>query len=133
MAKTATIALAIAGLFTVYFPAALWLKYSYEPPKGPPGSVRRLIYFQEFGGHGFMSYAQSLHDLADEPGAPERSPIIIYEDGKPLGPAHTRHADIAALGHGRLSHWGQLVIFSTSDNSDPRSNGREYWAGFPHP
>ena len=60
------------------------------------------------------------------------SPVIVYEDGKPLGPAHSNFADISTLGHGRFAYWtGQGLIFSTSDGSDPNSNGRRYWAVVP--
>ncbi|BCA54216.1 hypothetical protein W02_13560 [Nitrospira sp. KM1] len=43
-----------------------------------------------------------------------------------MGPRHALHADIAGDGKGRYSHWGSGVIFASSDNSDPRSNGRRY-------
>ena len=54
------------------------------------------------------------------------SRLRLYEDGRPLGPAHSAHSDIRSLGLGRFSHWGPAVYFSTSDNSDPRTNGRRY-------
>ena len=54
------------------------------------------------------------------------SRLVVFEDGRPLGPGHASHADIRALGYGRYSHWGGEVYFSTSDNSDPRQNGRRY-------
>jgi hypothetical protein len=54
------------------------------------------------------------------------SSLQLYEDGKALGPAHSPHSDIRSQGHGRFSHWGATVYFSTSDNSDPRANGRRY-------
>lgn len=54
------------------------------------------------------------------------SQVQVYEDGLPLGPAHASHADIRALGGGRFSHWGSDIYFSTSDNTDPRTNGRKY-------
>jgi hypothetical protein len=70
--------------------------------------------------------------IADTEASPQRSPLIIYEDGKPLGPAHSLHADISKYGNGRFSHWKNTgFIFSTSDNSDPNLNGREYWAVLP--
>jgi hypothetical protein len=70
---------------------------------------------------------------ADDPAVVEgHSPVMIYEDGKPLGPAHSNFADISKLGHGRFSWWtGQGFIFSTSDGSDPNDNGRHYWAVVP--
>ena len=54
------------------------------------------------------------------------SALRLYEDGVSLGPAHCLHADIRAEGGGRFSHWGASIYFSTSDNSDPRTNGRRY-------
>jgi hypothetical protein len=61
-----------------------------------------------------------------------RSDLILLEDGKPLGPAHCAHAEIRKEGKGRWSHWGSCTVwFSTSDNSDPRTNGREYRVVYP--
>ena len=58
----------------------------------------------------------------------EASSLSVTENGTPLGPAHSVHADIRAQGLGRYSHWGRLLYFSTSDNTDPRTNGRQYFA-----
>lgn len=56
-----------------------------------------------------------------------RSMLVLLEDGKPLGPARSAHADIRTQGGGRYSHWTRASLyFSTSDNSDPRTNGRTY-------
>jgi hypothetical protein len=74
-----------------------------------------------------------------EHGAPSdvgggHSEVVLLEDGKPLGPAHSAHADIRKEGQGRYSHWGARTFwFSASDNSDPRTNGREYKAVYPGP
>lgn len=54
------------------------------------------------------------------------SPLELFENGRPLGPAHAAHVDIRRFGKGRYSHWGPVVYFSTSDNSDPRTNSRRY-------
>ncbi len=54
------------------------------------------------------------------------SRLVIYEDGVPIGPAHASHNDVRAHGGGRYSHWSGWLYFSTPDNSDPRSNGRQY-------
>src|SRR4029077_6571352 len=43
-------------------------------------------------------------------------------------PPHVAHRSIREEGCGRYSRWGDTVYFSTSDNSDPRSNGRLYHA-----
>lgn len=58
--------------------------------------------------------------------AEARSRLVVCEDGRPLGPAHSSHNDIRTLGGGRYSHWSGWLYFSTPDNSDPRSNGRAY-------
>jgi hypothetical protein len=63
---------------------------------------------------------------ADSNGRPTISSLEVQEDGRALSPAHALHADIAEKGVGRYSHWNGYLIFSTSDNSDPRSNGRVY-------
>jgi hypothetical protein len=66
----------------------------------------------------------ALGRVADNLDYPERSPLRLLEDGKPLGPAHAMHRQD---GKGRYSHWsGNALLFSTSDNSDPNRNGREY-------
>lgn len=69
-----------------------------------------------------------VHIPGDTLVAPDRSSLRLYEDGVPLGPAHAIHNDIAISGAGRYSLWSGsgLLIFSASDNSDPRSNGRKY-------
>ena len=54
------------------------------------------------------------------------SSLVLFEDGRPLGPAHAPHDQMRSLGGGRYSHWGTHLFFTTSDNSDPRSNGRRY-------
>ena len=55
-----------------------------------------------------------------------QSRLQIYEDGKPLGPAHTIHDDIRNIGLGRFSHWKSYLRFSSSDNTNPITNGRTY-------
>lgn len=55
-----------------------------------------------------------------------RSPLRLFEDGRPLGPGHSLHRQIRGAGSGAYSHWQTRLIFSTSDNSDPNTNGRSY-------
>ena len=69
----------------------------------------------------------SLAALGDDMSHPRRSALRLLEDGKPLGPAHALHQSIIEEGGGRYSHWGDNALwFSTSDNSDPNTNGRQY-------
>jgi len=56
-----------------------------------------------------------------------RSMLVLWEDGKPLGPPRSVHADIRENGGGRFSHWTrETLYFSASDNTNPRTNGRRY-------
>lgn len=54
------------------------------------------------------------------------STLKIFENDKELGAAHSPHHDIATYGKGRFSHFGNDLFFSSSDNTDPRTNGRKY-------
>jgi hypothetical protein len=54
------------------------------------------------------------------------SDLQLFEDGRQLGPPHSVHTEIAAKGGGRYSHWIDYLVFSTSDGTDPRINGRRY-------
>jgi pectate lyase len=62
----------------------------------------------------------------DSNNKPSISTLRVFEDGKELGEAHALHANIRKTGKGKFSHWGNSLIFSASDNTDPRKNGRKY-------
>jgi hypothetical protein len=110
------------AFFGVYFPVAIYLKYSYVPQPDP-------IYLRA-GGYAYVAALLANDDVADSADSPFRSPLEVYEDGKPLGPAHSVHQDISDVGHGRFSHWRGLgFIFSTSDNTNPNTNNRRYSFG----
>jgi hypothetical protein len=72
-----------------------------------------------------------LSTLADSMSEPSRSRLIVLENGAPLGPQHSAHDTIRSAGGGRLAHWNSTLYFSTSNNSDPRTNGRSYTALVP--
>src|SRR4030088_3505136 len=129
--KTICVLTAIAA----YFALAEWSKATYVDytPKGK--SVIRLYRpFEKFGEATLAVIARgSLEEIADSPDDNRRSPVLIYENGRLLGPGHSSHIDIAYVGEGRYSHWrGQGYLFSASDNTDPNTNGRSYWAGVPY-
>ena len=93
-----------------------------------PGKLRKLERpFQAHSGHMFGTTLADLRHLADDAiRGQNSSPILVFEDKAPLGSAHALHVDIIKFGAGRYSHWGSELLFSSSDNSDPRSNGRKY-------
>jgi hypothetical protein len=72
------------------------------------------------------SYIASVNGTKGDNAKALASTLILCEDGRALGPAHSLHADIRTIGRGRFSHWGENLFFSTSDNSDPNKNGRIY-------
>jgi hypothetical protein len=79
------------------------------------------------GGHSWVASLPELDRISDNENE-HKSPIVICENRRALGPAHSYHIDIVNDGLGRFSHWGFEVVFSTSDNSDPNANGRSYLA-----
>ena len=132
-----TKSLCALAAIAAYFALAEWSKATYVDftPKG-----RRVIRlhppYEKFAPLAVIAHELttrgSLDDLADSADNNERSPVVIYENGRPLGPGHSRHTDIAHVGQGRYSHWrGQGYVFSASDNTDPNTNGRYYWAVVP--
>jgi SAM-dependent methyltransferase len=49
------------------------------------------------------------------------SPLFLFEDGAQLPWPHALHADLARLGGGRFSHWGNELAFASRDNVDPNT------------
>ena len=67
---------------------------------------------------------------ADSDADPNASSLVLREDDRDISRPHARLEDIRTLGEGRLSHRDERVYFATSDNSDPRENGRRYEFGY---
>ena len=63
---------------------------------------------------------------ADTPDNQNGSRAKLFENDVSLQPAHSVHNEIRTSGHGRFSDWDGTLYFSTSDNTDPRVNGRQY-------
>jgi hypothetical protein len=65
------------------------------------------------------------------PGALVRPPgrialVTVAEDGRPLNGATLDHNGVRQLGHGLFAVWDTKLLFSSSDNSSPLTNGRMY-------
>jgi hypothetical protein len=91
--------------------------------------IAQFIKIDQVHGHAYVvqlpvSPYLIAHD--DSPDAPTRSSSRLFEDGKPLGPAHSPQETIRQQGGGLFSHRGSELAFSTRDGSDPRQNGRTY-------
>ena len=71
-----------------------------------------------------------FESLSSDSEHPQRSTLVLEEDGEQIGPGNALHQSIREDGEGAFSHWGNRLMFSTSDNSDPRTNGRVYRVRF---
>ena len=86
-------------------------------------------------GHAYAATI-GLEARADNAQTPDRSMVALVENGNRIGVPHSLHSDIRNVGAGRYSHWGDSLIFSSSDGSSPATNGRTYQASYrwrPHP
>jgi hypothetical protein len=136
--RSATLLAALAGI-SIYFALAAH-QVAYVPPS-PPMPAGRIVVrlWPPFERDGFAAVItgrqiSALAPFADREDVENdaRSPVVIYEDLQPLGPAHSNFAEISTLGGGRFAHWNRPgIVFSASDNSDPNMNGRRYWAVIP--
>ncbi len=68
--------------------------------------------------------------LPSDADGPDASTVRLQEDGVPLRP-HALHAEIRQTGAGAFSHWGDVLYLSSTDGTDPVTNGREYVALVP--
>jgi len=83
--------------------------------------------FRPDGGEGWIADLPSeLWNETDSNEAPYRSRLRLLEEQRELGPPHAVHATIQDAGEGRYSFWTNVIYFSTSDGSDPNTNGRPY-------
>jgi hypothetical protein len=119
-------------ILAISFTVTLLVMDSVNPPQPVcPGGTATLLTgrFNRFGasGYAYFAPAPAFEQFADSPDDAVRSKMTVCEEGRLLGPAHSVHADIVKIGRGRFSHWKTIgFIFSSSDNSDPNTNGRRY-------
>ena len=94
------VALAVAA---IYFALASWLAMSSVDP-APKGKIVYRIRkpFRVYAGSHLVLYPQmeAWRGIADTEREPQRSPVLLYEDNRLLGPPHSSHDDIATLGEG---------------------------------
>jgi hypothetical protein len=76
-----------------------------------------IAWAQRERGNAFITRLPSLGKL---------SGLQLYEDGVRLQPGDALHDEIRKNGAGAYSICGNYLYFSTSDNTDPASNGRRY-------
>jgi SAM-dependent methyltransferase len=86
--------------------------------------------FTRLDGHSWSARLTGPGRRDDRSDPPDRSTLVIYENGVPLGPARSHPDDVRNWGHGRFADHGGQVLFSTTDTSDPNTNGRTYTVSF---
>src|SRR5258708_178 len=125
--------LAASSAFALYVAIVIYLHVSPPTPEAMPPATIVLVLKRPFGrnyddGLDYSVRAPSIDGLGDESdGAPPRSPFLLYEGGKLLGPGHSRWNDVRYLGKGRFLHLKDFgFIFSSSDGTSPSQNGRKY-------
>lgn len=104
------------------------LRFQVVQAKVSPAYIEGELNIADVAHESGYSYVLK-HDFdieSDTTSAPKASNLKVYEDGMPLGPSHAQHGDIREWGQGRYSHWGDSLYFSSSDNTDPRTNKRRY-------
>lgn len=127
-----------------YLAAMYWASMAYDPGFSVKDIAGRPQVRREILRRPFLPLLDSkiaavapdhlFRDVADQADGPIQSNILLYEDGKLLGPAHTPLYEVAVVGRGRYAHWKgnySIFAFSSSDNTDPNTNGRVYSAGRP--
>jgi hypothetical protein len=116
--------LATAVGVILYAPLVLYLG-TLPPWRNPdPGIIHPP--FKHFRGNAWQYLTLIPGSISDSNDAQNRSRLELTEDHHPLGPAHSAHVDIVEKGNGRYSHWLSSLNVSTSDNSNPNTNGRIY-------
>jgi hypothetical protein len=122
-AKAAVVLLAVAILWLALRGWPVQQSISAEQITGDQGAA----YFVRLKPWTTSSLLRVETDSAE---SPEASHLQLTENARVIGPAHSEHDSIRSLGRGRYSHWNEptVLYFSTSDSSDPRTNGRRYTA-----
>lgn len=84
--------------------------------------------FVHDNGHCWVaSLPEKANLFSDTPENPRQSGLKLFEDQVEIGIPHELHDNIRTMGKGRFSHWNNSFYFSTSDNSDPNINRRQYF------
>jgi hypothetical protein len=105
-----TVLFTACAILLIYFPTAYLIRLPLPHPPAPNALLISGI--TQFGAdksaHMFLFDSPCLRQWEDDDVKNQRSPVIVYEDDKPLGPAHSPHHEIEKIGLGRYAHWKGL-------------------------
>jgi hypothetical protein len=132
--ETKIVLLISTVVFAAYLPCALWIKLDYETNRrsAPLGTVVHLGYFAPADVSQLTAdiratkhrYFQTIFRWTEETGwPPPENGVIdphfsVYENDVSLGSPTIFYVPYSKQ---------YALSFYTSDNSDPRRNGRDYW------
>src|SRR5258707_13826097 len=98
--QTRSVLMAAAVIYVVFVLIASVVASHEVFPPWPPGNPVRLLGFKKMmektlpnGGVAYFAKADDFSAFADDDAKAQKSPLILYEDDKPLGPNHRRHYD----------------------------------------
>jgi len=97
--------------------------------KKDKNGLKKIILKKPFiheGGNTWSINLNKLKHFADTHDNPDRSSLLLFENGNLLKSGHSVHSDILNIGSGLYSHWGEYLYFSTSNGSNPNLNGYQY-------
>ena len=75
-----------AFIYALYIPLALSVAHFHVPRPMPPEPRLQLFRFEHVEGAAFRNRPGPVTRFEDDQAAAQRSPVILYEDDKPLGP-----------------------------------------------
>jgi hypothetical protein len=125
---------AIALMFAVYVPAAYLLNALYHPNDGgpPPSAGTRVRLYPPFAQWPDISFAAAVRDRTGALEILHDTKFEVWENDHLLGPGNCSLSDVVSLGRGRYLVERGRVAFSSSDNTNPTTNGRTYWVVNPN-
>ncbi len=88
--------------------AALFAPTINAPVAVQTCSPRRRVSLHRTGARPARNALLSLS--SDSMSHPDASRLHLFEDGRPLGPAHSLHDAVRELGGGRFLHWGTAAV-----------------------
>jgi 2-polyprenyl-3-methyl-5-hydroxy-6-metoxy-1,4-benzoquinol methylase len=91
---------------------------------------RLTMPFKRVKGNAWSVALPELVHLSDGHGRQVHSNLRLFENGKMMTYAHSPRNAIECFGGGRYSHWQDTLYFSTSDNTDPNLNDKDYLISF---
>lgn len=110
---------AALAIYAIYLPVAMWAGSRYTAPPRPAGkAVEMILRFEYDKPNRYVARSY----VFGPPKYPDASVVSVYENATPL-PSESVQFTADGLAY--------VIRIKSSDGSDPRSNGRQYWLVLP--